>query len=181
MELVSGSLFLSKISMDDLDFICRIECDEALWYYEESFEDDMNAVRKKYIQRIEDEGTGDNHDFIICLQEDGHIKKIGLAQIWSYIDFRSSWEIGFTVLPEYSGNGYGREAAKLLLKWGFESLHAHKVVGMCNAHNASSSSLMEHIGMTREGIFREELLWQGQWTDQYYYSILEREYDLKYK
>jgi [ribosomal protein S5]-alanine N-acetyltransferase len=52
---------------------------------------------------------------------------------------------------------------------------------MCNAHNASSSSLMEHIGMTREGIFREELLWQGQWTDQYYYSILEREYDLKYK
>jgi hypothetical protein len=80
MELVSGSLFLSKISMDDLDFICRIECDEALWYYEESFEDDMNAVRKKYIQRIEDEGTGDNHDFIICLQEDGHIKKSALPK-----------------------------------------------------------------------------------------------------
>ncbi|WP_413364488.1 GNAT family N-acetyltransferase [Lysinibacillus sp. 3P01SB] len=180
LELAIGNLFLSKISNDDLDFLCRLECDQALWHYEESVETDVNAVQKKYMQRIANEEKTQNHDFIICLQQDKRIEQIGLAQIWSYIDFRGSWEIGFAVLPEYSGKGYGRKAAKLLLKWGFEGLNAHKVVGMCNANNIPSSSLMEHIGMTREGIFRKELMWHGQWTDQYYFSILEEEYVLKY-
>lgn len=30
--------------------------------------------------------------------------------------------------------------------------------------------------MVREGIFREELYWNGQCVDQYFYAILEREY-----
>ena len=29
--------------------------------------------------------------------------------------------------------------------------------------------------MTKEAVFKEELL-EGQWTDQYYYSILEKEF-----
>jgi len=35
---------------------------------------------------------------------------------------------------------------------------------------------MENIGMTREAIFREELLWNGEWTDQCFFSILDKEF-----
>lgn len=35
---------------------------------------------------------------------------------------------------------------------------------------------MENIGMRKEAIFKEELFWQNKWVDQYYFSILEREY-----
>lgn len=179
MKLTSGNLFLEIISNEDLDFICQIECDRELWQYEESVETDLDTVWRKYNQRLADKAKPKRYDFLICLQQGETIEKIGLAQIWSYIDFRESWEIGFAVLPEYSGKGYGGKAAELLLKWGFEGLGAHKIVGMCNAQNIASSSVMERIGMTREGIFRGELMWRGQWTDQYYYSILEKEYTLK--
>jgi len=30
--------------------------------------------------------------------------------------------------------------------------------------------------MTREAVFKEELYWRERWTDQSYYSILEKEY-----
>ncbi|WP_259392308.1 GNAT family N-acetyltransferase [Paenibacillus thiaminolyticus] len=40
----------------------------------------------------------------------------------------------------------------------------------------SDSALMEHIGMRREGVFKEELYWNKRWTDQFFYSILDSEY-----
>lgn len=110
------------------------------------------------------------------MKEESIKTRIGLAQIWSYSEYRKSWEIGFAILPVYGGQGYGSEAAKLLLQFAFEKLDAHKVVGMCNSRNKRSAALMERISMTREAIFKEELFWQHQWIDQYYYSILEKEF-----
>nr|WP_276614167.1 GNAT family protein [Paenibacillus favisporus] len=75
----------------------------------------------------------------------------------------------------YQGNGFAYEATMLLLEFAFEKLEAHKVVGMCNCNNLQSAKLMEKLGMRREGTFREELMWNNQWHDQYFYSILARE------
>lgn len=179
LELSSGNLLLTKITDNDLDFVCRIECDKELWYFEESVGSDQNVVRETYIQRLGETGKTSRYDFIVTLAEDNKKTPIGLIQIWNYIEFRNSWEIGFAILPEYGAKGYGRTAANLLIKFAFEKLGAHKVVGMCNSENKRSAALMEHIGMTREAIFKEELFWQNQWTDQYYYSILEKEYNFQ--
>ncbi|GBF71892.1 putative N-acetyltransferase [Paenibacillus sp. 598K] len=77
---------------------------------------------------------------------------------------------------ESKGRGYGLEAVALLLDCAFRSLGAHKVVAMCNAHNVRSIRLMEQVGMQREGIFRQELQWKEQWCDQYFYALLESEW-----
>ncbi len=180
MELSGEQVLLSKISIDELDFICRIECDANLWYFEEYVQSNENVVREQYLHKIEGKERVRSYDFIVTLAEDSSKTPIGLAQIWSYSEFRKSWEIGFAILPEYSGEGYGSEAAKLLLQFAFEKLDAHKVVGMCNSKNSRSAALMEHIGMTREAIFKEELFWQNKWIDQYFFSILDKEYLRKY-
>ncbi|MGE8205709.1 GNAT family N-acetyltransferase [Heyndrickxia sp. NPDC080065] len=142
MEISSGNLLLSKISIHDMDFICKIECDEKLWYFEESVQTDVNVVRNKYISKIEESGKPRSYDFVVSIEADRSILPIGLAQIWSYSDYRKSWEIGFVILPEYRGEGHGSDAAKLLLKFAFEKLEAHKVVGMCNSKNIRSAALM---------------------------------------
>lgn len=176
MDIAGQRVVLSTITHNDLDFLCRIECDTQLWYFEESVPSDVDAVRAKFVERIEASSEkATRFDFVITLLADGNRTPIGMAQIWSYIESRKSWEIGFALLPAYMGKGYAMEAVGLLLQFAFDSLAAHKVVGMCNAKNTRSMKLMEQAGMTREGIFREEFFWQNQWTDQYYYSILERE------
>jgi RimJ/RimL family protein N-acetyltransferase len=35
---------------------------------------------------------------------------------------------------------------------------------------------MEKIGMQRDGHLREALKWQGEWSDEFVYSILDREW-----
>ena len=176
MEIQGKKIWLASVTPEDLDFICNIERDRNLWFYKESVPSNDEEVREKYLQHIEEGADSGWYDFVVFLGADQERTPIGLAQIWSYIDERQSWELGFAILPAYGGCGYGSEAADLLLQFAFNQLDAHKVVGMCNAENHRSSALMERIGMVREGIFREELNWNGQWTDQYYYCILDREF-----
>lgn len=179
MDIHGEKVILSQVSMKDLDFICRIECDQNLWFFEEYVESDEAVVRKDYTSKIEEMEESDepgSYDFLVTLASDTSKTPIGLAQIWSYVEERKSWEIGFCILPEHSGHGYGSEAARLLLQFAFQQLKAHKVVGMCNSQNSRSAALMEHIGMTREAVFKEELFWQEKWTDQYFFSILDREF-----
>ncbi|UVI29478.1 GNAT family N-acetyltransferase [Paenibacillus spongiae] len=176
MDVMGGMLELTRITEADVEFICKVECDADLWFFEEEVETDKHAVREKYLHRIKEDAEQSHYDFIVTLKTDQSITPIGLAQVWSYIEFRKSWEIGFAILPEYSGHGYGREAARRLLKFAFDELQAHKVIGMCNAMNKRSAALMERIGMRKEGVFKEELFWREQWTDQNYYSILDNEF-----
>jgi ribosomal-protein-alanine N-acetyltransferase len=136
------------------------------------------TVRDSYIHKIESEDASSYH-FVVTLLADKNKTPIGLVKIRRYIEYRKSWEIGYAILPENGGQGYGSEAAKLIFQFAFEKLDAHKVVGMCNSSNTHSAAIMERIGMTKEAVFKEELFWRNQWIDQYYYSILEKEFLLK--
>ncbi|GIP24665.1 GNAT family N-acetyltransferase [Paenibacillus sp. J22TS3] len=173
MEIQGEKLLLIPVSDAHLDFVCQLECDANLWSFEESIKTDIDEVREEYLERM---GEDCSYDFVITLASDSTRTPIGIAQLWSYVEHRNSWELGFAVLPGYSGRGYGKEAAGLLLKFAFEELNAHKVVGMCNCNNTPSAVLMERIGMRREAVFKDEYLWHGDWTDQYFYSILDKEF-----
>ncbi|PYY30972.1 GNAT family N-acetyltransferase [Paenibacillus illinoisensis] len=173
MKLDGKKIILSRVTSDDLDFICELECNKDIWFFEEYIEFDMNVVRKEYLQKMD---TKFSYDFIVKAIIEGAVKPVGLAQIWSYVEHRKSWELGFATLPIYQGNGFAYEAITLLIKFAFEELEARKVVGMCNCNNLQSVKLMEKRGMRREGTFREELFWNNQWHDQHFYSILESEF-----
>lgn len=62
------------------------------------------------------------------------------------------------------------------MKLAFEEWKAHRVVAMCNEYNTSSIQVLDRLGMVREGVFREEIHWNNQWVNQYFYAMLDREY-----
>ncbi|MDT9719463.1 GNAT family N-acetyltransferase [Paenibacillus sp. ClWae2A] len=177
MEFVGGKVRITTVTEQDLNFIGQLECDTNIWSFEETVETDEEKVRDKYRSHfaVTDEKPY-AYDFVIRRMNDPEDTPVGIVQMWSYVDHRKSWELGFAVLSEYAGRGYGSEATRLLLHFAFQELQAHKVVGMCNSQNVRSAALMQHVGMTREAVFQEELWWNKQWTDQYFFSILDREF-----
>ncbi|MBS4538983.1 GNAT family N-acetyltransferase [Clostridium sp. D2Q-11] len=154
--------------------MCNFETDKNIWLYEDYVKEDKAATRKLFLDRMKEDVKV--HDFIISRKKDERKISVGMAYIWSYNDYRKSWEIGYALLLDHQKFGYGIESASLLLKFGFEELKAHKIVGMCNSENIGSSKIMQRIGMRREEIFREELFCNGKWTDQCFFSILDKEY-----
>jgi RimJ/RimL family protein N-acetyltransferase len=95
-----------------------------------------------------------------------------------------TWEIGYVFNPAYYGKGYATEACKRILRYGFENLNAHRIVGWCNPENTASWKLMERLLMRREGYFKKTAFFRKTpdgkpiWHDAYQYSILEEDFSL---
>jgi RimJ/RimL family protein N-acetyltransferase len=59
-------------------------------------------------------------------------------------------EIGWRLAPAHWGKGYATEAARAVLRQGFENLTLDQIVSMTVPANKPSWSVMERIGMTRD-------------------------------
>jgi ribosomal-protein-alanine N-acetyltransferase len=92
-------------------------------------------------------------------------------------------ELGYIFNPRYHNKGYATEASAAILGYGFDDLHAHKIVAFCNPRNIASWRVLEKIGMEREGLFREKAFFRKDsnnepvWHDCYAYGILRKQYD----
>ena len=58
----------------------------------------------------------------------------------------------------------------------FETYDLHRVYGRCDARNVGSWRVLEKLGMRREAHFREHALFKGDWDEEFYYAILQREW-----
>ncbi len=63
-----------------------------------------------------------------------------------------------------------------MLRLGFEELGLRRIVGRCDARNDSSWRLMERLGIRREAHLIENEFVKGEWTDEFDYAMLDREW-----
>ena len=87
---------------------------------------------------------------------------------------RTGW-LGYILARERWGQGYATEAARALLRFGFEHFGLHRIWATCDPRNVASAHVLEKIGMRREGHLRENKLQRWNWRDSYLYAILEHE------
>ncbi len=84
--------------------------------------------------------------------------------------------IGYELDSRYWGRGYATEAAREMLRVGFEEHNLHRIWAGCVAENVVSARVLEKIGMQREGYFREKEFFKGRWWDGLLYAILDHEW-----
>lgn len=88
-----------------------------------------------------------------------------------------TYEIGWVFHPDYHGRGYATEAALAMLDYGFETRNVHRIIATCQPENPASWRVMEKLGMTREGHFRQCIEQPGGiWWDEYFYAALKAEW-----
>ena len=63
--------------------------------------------------------------------------------------------------PEYRGKGYGKEATKYWIKYGFERLKLKKIYLNTTDTNFHNIRINEELGFKVEGILRDEILFDG--------------------
>jgi RimJ/RimL family protein N-acetyltransferase len=85
-------------------------------------------------------------------------------------------ELGYMFHPDHGGQGYATEAARAMLRLGFENFGLHRIVGRLDARNAPSARVLEHLGMRREAHFVQNEFIKGEWTDEIVYAMLEDEW-----
>ena len=77
---------------------------------------------------------------------------------------------------EYRGRGYGAEAIRLLLEYGFNTLNLHNIMLTVHADNYAGIACYKKVGFREVGRLPECLFKAGQYIDKIYMSILAREF-----
>lgn len=88
-------------------------------------------------------------------------------------------ELGYWVGVPYWGQGYATEAAREMLRYGFEDLQLHRIFASHFKHNPASGSILKKIGMRHEGCQREHLRKWDEFVDSELYGILRREWEIR--
>lgn len=66
-------------------------------------------------------------------------------------DFLSAPDLGFALLPDYVGQGYASEAARVLLQHAQSELGIGRLYAITKGSNRRSITLLEQLGFRREG------------------------------
>ncbi|GAA4730329.1 GNAT family N-acetyltransferase [Phytohabitans rumicis] len=106
--------------------------------------------------------------------EAGHV--VGQVELVWRSELSRQGEVGYVFHPGYQGKGLATEAARAVLRWGFEEVGLHRIVGRCHARNTASAALLERLGMRREAHFVDSALVKGAWRGEYVYAMLHREW-----
>ena len=76
-----------------------------------------------------------------------------LGSTWpGYFDAPYEWpglELGWTISRSLWGQGYASEAARLALKWGFETLATNEIISAIHPGNVASTLIAGRIGERR--------------------------------
>ena len=86
-------------------------------------------------------------------------------------------ELGYWLGVPFWGKGYATEAAREVLRYGFENLGLHRIFASHFKHNSTSGKVLKKIGMRHEGCQREHLRKWDQFVDSELYGILRREWE----
>jgi RimJ/RimL family protein N-acetyltransferase len=120
-------------------------------------------------------GADDRADFAITLKDDpAYIGEAVLNEI-DWINRSANFRIALAG-KAYFGQGFGTEATRLILKYGFRTLGLHRIGLEVYDFNPRAQHVYEKLGFIREGIRRDALLWDGAYRDAMMMGMLAEEF-----
>ncbi len=173
LGLMGERIFLRPLAESDLDDYCS-------WYGDVEVTRllGMKPLTRDSARALLNQQLGDAKGvyFSIVRQDTGQV--IGytfLAQIMR--NHHVANEFGIVIGARgLWGQGYGSEATRLMLKYGFRELKLHKIQLLVLDFNERARRLYRRHGFMEEGILREARIVDGVWYDVVLMGILEHEY-----
>ncbi|MET9321659.1 GNAT family protein [Streptomyces sp. NPDC003038] len=85
-------------------------------------------------------------------------------------------EVGCWLEPAAVGRGLVTKACRILVDWAFGERGMHRVEWRASTANTKSLAVAERLGMTREGVLRQNYLHRGTRRDTEIWSVLAPEW-----
>jgi RimJ/RimL family protein N-acetyltransferase len=79
-------------------------------------------------------------------------------------------------LEIHRGRGYGTDAARTILRYGFQELGLYRVEAETADYNVAARRVMEKLGFREEGCMRQKLYRSGKRRDSLVYGLLWNEF-----
>ena len=119
----------------------------------------------------------DSWQYFVVKPIDDSEKIIGFAGLTYIHPIYRTGEFAITIAEsDYQRNGYGSDALRTLIRYGFEELNLNRI--WCEVYsNNSALDVYRHIGFKDEGVLRQTVYKNGKYLDSHILSMLKSDYD----
>ena len=172
-KIVGERLYLSPFNADDTEIYTKW----AQWMNDRTVADNygghQNIVSTSSAKKTLEELKGYRFA-IVLLDGDEFIGHISLHDV----DFlhRNAFIGIFIGDAERRNRGYGGEAVRLVLDFGFNTLNLHNIMLSVLADNYAAIACYKKVGFREAGRRREWIFKGGKYIDKIYMDMLEHEY-----
>lgn len=126
-------------------------------------------------RHLEQWRLGEAYHFAVCIVGDDRF--IGTVWFKQVNRFDGNAELAIFMDHEHIGTGWGTDAQRTLLAFGFGTLGLERVWLTVNADNARAIRSYEKVGFQREGVMRRSFRIKGRLADTFLMSILRDEWE----
>jgi len=173
-KIIGERLYLSPFDAED----ANIHSKWAKWMNDRNVSDTFDGHKnhtslssaKNFIQELKG-----HRFFIVLLDNDELIGQISLHDI-DHLNRHAFLGIMIGEV-EHHGKGYGTEAVRLVLDYGFNTLNLNNIMLSAHEDNFAGIACYKKVGFKESGRRREWIFKNGKYFDVIYMDILAREFD----
>lgn len=103
-------------------------------------------------------------------------KIIGTCGFIAWNNITKCLTIGYALQQDYWQKGYTKEALQMIISYGFSTLNAIRIEGICVVGNTGSEKTMLSCGMEFEGILHDNFIKGNKISDTKIFAITKRNY-----
>jgi len=169
LETTNPDILLRSYQFDDVQALANIANNRNIW----------QNLRDVFPHPYH---TSDAERFIkMCTESEPHTilgieykgKLVGSIGLHLQEDvYKHSAELGYFVGESYWQKGIAGVAVRGMIKYGFETLHLHRIFASVFEHNKASMRVLEKNGFVLEGIKKQAVLKNNTFMDEHIYGKL---------
>ncbi len=167
---------LWTVESEDVPFIQRASVEPEIRYPL------GNPVRNREQFDVSDEPNAPDR-FLVCLDgsdadagrsDERDVTPVGQVDV-SDAHYKRP-ELGYWLVPEVHGEGFGKESVSLVVDYVFREYDTPAVGAKAFDFNDASRGLLTSLGFVEEGRLRKFMFVDGEYRDMVYYGLLRREW-----
>lgn len=174
-ELNTPRLHLRQVAETDVKEIFFLRSDPQMIAYLDRPPAPNEEAALQFIRMLHGlEANNESVTWAITYKDDP--KLLGTICFWNLEKEAYRAEIGYALHSAHHGKGIMAEAMDTVLQYGFTTMQLHSVAANVNPNNTASIRLLERAGFIKEGYFRENYYYDGQFKDSAMYGLLEKDW-----
>ena len=130
---------------------------------------DFEFAKKNFLKNMENP----NILFLIIALSDDPIGRISFSD---YNPRNRSFELGYSLLPEFRKQGYMLHSLKILISYVFRNTDINKIYAQTGSFNEDSIKLLKRLGFVQDACLREHHELNGMLYSDFIYSFLASDY-----
>ncbi len=171
--LAGERVYLRALDRDDVPTLTRWFNDRELLHHLKRHRPLSPIAEEKFVESLAE--SEDDVALVIVAREGDRMIGVAGLHDFDWKNRSASFGIGLGERDEWQ-KGYGREATRLMVGYGFDTMNFHRIWLHVYDDNARAIRAYEAVGFRREGVLRQGVYREGRYGDVIVMGLLREEW-----